>query len=875
VAIRTPDQRLRVFVSSTLGELAAERHAVSRAITALRLTPVMFELGARPHPPRELYRAYLEQSDVFIGLYWQRYGWIGPGMQVSGLEEEFNLARGMPQLLYIKTPAPDQEPLLTSLLDRIRAEGTVSYRAFGTPAELARLVRDDLAMLLSERFADRTQSPPAGVREPRPLPASTTSLVGREDDVDEVVSLLERPEVRLVTLTGPGGIGKTRLAVAAAQRLRDHFPGRIAFVPLASVSDPGLLLASIGQAVGSGLTGTKSPAETLAEQLGDEQWLLILDNMEQLVSAAADLGELLTRSAGLEFLVTSRTVLGLAAEREYPVPPLSLPPDPASTTVGELTVAPAVELFVDRARRVRPDFALTPDNAGAVAEICRRLDGVPLAIELAAARTRLLDPAALLARLARSMDALGTGPVDMPERQRTLRATVEWSVGLLDDPERSLLEIVAIFADGWTIDAAARVAGLDEDRALELTEALARHSLIQLDHTDLGPRCRMLETVREFISERLANRADAAEIARRHADFYRALADRADRPLRAAQAETVERMDTEAGNVAAAVRWHLAHDPAPLPHLFRVLWPFWFLRGHPEEALVRQRVEQLLPIASSLGRQAEEELLWTAGVSASDLGDDQAAQSVRQRLEPLLPEIRDPFLSAVADLFMAWSTPITGDLEKALQEASACLDKLRGQDEPFFTSVAEFTASTIETALGHYDQALRHLSASRALADESGIRWLVAGTRVQLGILNVLRGKPDEARPVLAEALDLSLAARSTPWTTLSLAGHARLAFATGDARRAARLAGAAQGLRWRVGLQAWPIVRRSEAELVEQVRQALGGEQFDQAFADGSALSQREAVATARAAPTAAVLPAAEIGWPGGGALTGEGRGG
>ena len=360
MAIRTPDQRLRVFVSSTLGELAAERHAVSRAITALRLTPVLFELGARPHPPRELYRAYLEQSDVFIGLYWQRYGWIGPGMRVSGLEEEFDLARGMPQLLYIKTPAPDREPLLTSLLDRITAEGAVSYRAFGTPAELARLVRDDLAMLLSERFAGRAPGPPASTREPRPLPASTTSLVGREHDVDEVVSLAERPEVRLVTLTGPGGIGKTRLAVAAGQRLRDHFPGGTAFVPLAAVSDPGLLLASIGQAVGSDLTGTRSPAEALAEQLGDEQWLLILDNMEQLVSAAADLSELLTRSAGLEFLVTSRTVLGLGAERESPVPPLPLPPDPASVTVDELAAAPAVELFVDRARRVRLDFALTP-----------------------------------------------------------------------------------------------------------------------------------------------------------------------------------------------------------------------------------------------------------------------------------------------------------------------------------------------------------------------------------------------------------------------------------------------------------------------------------------------------------------------------------
>jgi hypothetical protein len=388
MAIRTPDQRLRVFVSSTLGELAAERRAVSRAIAALRLTPVLFELGARPHPPREVYRAYLDQSDVFIGLYWQRYGWIGPGMRVSGLEDEFDLARGLPQLLYIKAPAPDREPLLTSLLDRIKAEGAVSYRAFGTPAELARLVRDDLATLLSERFADRAPGTPARVRESRPLPASTTSLVGREHDLDEVVSLVQRPEVRLVTLTGPGGIGKTRLAVAAAERLRDHFPGGTAFVPCAGVSDPRLLLPSIGQAVGSDLTGTTSPAETLAEQLGDEQWLLILDNLEQVVTAAADLSELLARSAGLKFLATSRTVLGLRAEREYPVPPLPLPPDPACGTAGELAAGPAVELFVDRARRVRPDFAVTPENAAAVTEICRRLDGVPLAIELAAARTR-------------------------------------------------------------------------------------------------------------------------------------------------------------------------------------------------------------------------------------------------------------------------------------------------------------------------------------------------------------------------------------------------------------------------------------------------------------------------------------------------------
>jgi predicted ATPase len=850
--IRTPDRRLRVFVSSTLGELAEERRAVSRAIEALRLTPVMFELGARPYPPREVYQQYLAQSDVFIGLYWQRYGQPAPGMQVSGLEEEFDLSGALPRLLYVKAPAADRDPRLGDLLARIQDDASASYRHFRTPAELSRLVRDDLAVLLSERFAAAAGQAaaavpsPGGARGPRPLPVSTTSLLGREQAVDEVAGLLERSEVRLVTLTGPGGVGKTRLAVAVGERLRDEFGAGIAFVPLDAVTDSGQVLAAIGRAAGADLAGVGAPLEALAETFGDGAWLLVLDNLEQVIQAAPDLGELLARCPGVAMLATSRTVLGLRAEREYPVPPLALPADPGTASVAEVALSHAVALFVDRARAVRPGFALTEGNAAAVTEICRRLEGLPLAIELAAARTRLLDPAALLARLAASLDALGTGAVDLPGRQRTLRATVEWSVGLLEDDERWLLEVTAVFTGGWTIPAAAQVAGLDEDRALELCEALARHSLVAIDSTGLGPRSRMLATVRAFVAERLAARPDATEVGRRHAGFYRALAEQADRPLRGpGRSEWLERLQAEAGNLAAAVRWYLAHDRGPLPHLFRVLYLFWSQRDLGREAW--SWTEQLLPGFGTLDPQARAELAWAAAVLAGDIGDDAAALAARQRLAPLLPGISDPFLHAVTRLAMAWTLPVAGDYGGALREAAASLEELRGQDEPVFTAMAAFTAGAVDTALGRYDDALRHLREARDLAERAGGDWLAAGARVQLGILDVLRGSLDEARPLLKEALDLSLAARSTPFVTLCLAGYAQLAFADGDPGRAALLEGAAEGLRRRVGLSAWPHLRKVEADLVAQVRNRLGAPRFDQAFSAGSGLAQQQAVAIVR----------------------------
>jgi predicted ATPase len=297
-----------------------------------------------------------------------------------------------------------------------------------------------------------------------------------------------------------------------------------------------------------------------------------------------------------------------------------------------------VELFVDRARAVRPDFALTAANAGSVAGICRLLEGLPLAIELAielaAARTRLLDPKLLLARLSMSLDALGTAPVDAPERQRTLRATVDWSIGLLDPAERSLLESVAVFVDGCTVPAAAEVAAADEDRALDLTEALIRHSLVVVEVTDAGSRCRMLSPIRAFVAERLGACPDTEDIGRRHAEWFGRLAAQADLPLRGIHQNVwPDRLQVEAANIKAAVRWYLDHDMRPLPHLFRVLSLFWILRDHLAEA--HMWVDQVLPIADSLEPLPRVELLWSAAIVITDVGDDAATPPARQRLIPV------------------------------------------------------------------------------------------------------------------------------------------------------------------------------------------------------------------------------------------------
>ena len=586
--IRTPDQRVRVFVSSTLTELAAERQAVRDAVTRLRLVPVMFELGARPHPPQPVYRAYLAQSQVFVGIYWQSYGWVAPGEQVSGLEDEYRLSAGLPRLIYVKSPAPERDPRLTRMLARIRDEGGVSYQHFSEPAGLQQLVENDLAVLLSERF-EITRSG-EGAADEAPLaaavPVPVTPLLGREQETAAVEDLVVGEGVRLVTLTGPGGVGKTRLMVEAAGRLGPGFADGARFVELASVSEAGLVAAAI--AAGLGLNTSAGRLITdLESYLRPRRLLVALDNFEQVIGAAPLLAELLKAAAGLVVLVTSRTVLRLNGEHEFPVPPLPVPPADAAPDPADLRRYASVSLFVERAHAVAPGFELTDANAGAVAEICRRLDGLPLAIELAAARVQLLPPQALASRLDQRFSVLTGGARDLPERQRTLRNTLDWSFGLLPAGEQALFARLGVFAGPFSLLAAEAVeAGSpDEGQApgqvTDTLGSLVDSSLVRAETRGGEPRFSLLETIRDYALERLAG-GDWVPAHDRHAAYFQALAEPSGAELAGpGQLPWLGRLETEHDNLLAAMSWLAGQghiDQAT--HLFLMTWRFWWLHGH-------------------------------------------------------------------------------------------------------------------------------------------------------------------------------------------------------------------------------------------------------------------------------------------------------
>jgi predicted ATPase/DNA-binding CsgD family transcriptional regulator/tetratricopeptide (TPR) repeat protein len=671
-------------------------------------------------------------------------------------------------------------------------------------------------------------------------------------------------ESRLVTLTGPGGVGKTSVAIEAARARRDDFPDGVVFVSLAPVRDAVFVIPTIARSLGAPDAGSIIDATGLADLLAESSMFLVLDNLEQVVSCAVEVAALLARCPNIRILTTSRVVLNIHGERVFPIPPLTLPPAGAEADLAQLTDVAAIELFIERARAVDPSFMLDSGNAPAVVEICRRLDGLPLAIELAAARLRLLPPAALLSRLERRLVLLTGGPRDAPSRQQTLRDALAWSYDLLSEHEQWVFRRLSVFVGGFTIEAAEAItagkaaAGADAEHLppmLDILSTLVDNSLVRQVNSGDEPRFMILETIREFGAEQLESRGEIDGTRRSHANYVIELVEHLRPQIEGPDSRVVlDRFEREHPNIRAALTFALESGDGELGvRIVASVWKFWVVHSHTPEG--RRWIEQVLALPGNVTPAYRLEALYAVcNFLIDDEELDEATRLAEEGLS-LARAVDDVHLESRMLFTLGLIAHHEGDATLAASRSEGALVLARQVSDsiPFadhMTAMILVNLATFAQEVGDIDRALEAAQQARSIWQRRGDPWGLALSTEALANVAFARGDLEQAAHSFRQGQSLFRDLSDRSGMVNCLAGIAMVAAGVGRFTAAARLLAASAAARQSIGNPVPVLIRQPLERSIAQARSELGERRFEAAWQAGLELTLEDAFAEATILP-------------------------